>query len=87
MDECYKNLNIHQAYELTCDFFYNIIHEIYVKSIRKRILTYPNHEENEEHFVVIRRIMELVGVVAPLFPFSAYHISKKQILKWPEIKN
>lgn len=80
-------MNLHKAYELTLDFFENILDEIYVKSIRKHIINYPNHSENLEHFWVIRRVMELAAVIAPLFPFSAYHISRNQLLKWPTINN
>jgi len=87
MEQCYKELNLSKAYELTIDYFRNILHEIYIKSIKKRIIAYPNHPENEEHFMVIRKIMQLVAVVGPLFPFSAYHISRQQLLTWPNISS
>ena len=87
MEECYKTLNIHQAYRLTNDFFVNILNEIYVKSIKDRVIIYPNLQENQEHFYVIKRILELVAVISPLFPFTAFHISKKADLAWPAIQN
>jgi isoleucyl-tRNA synthetase len=83
MEQCYKELNLHKAYSLTVDYFKNILHEIYIKSVKKRIIAYPNRPENEEHFRVIRKILQLVAVVGPLFPFSAYHISRQQVMQWP----
>ena len=87
MQLCYKQLNLHQAYTLTKDFFQNIVYEIYTKAVKKRIIAYPNLQENQEHFVVIRRVMELLAVINPIFPFSAYHVAKREMLKWPEISN
>lgn len=87
MEEWYKTLNIHQAYKLTNDFFTNILNEVYVKSIKDRVMIYPNIQENQEHFYVIKRILELVAVISPLFPFTAFHISKKADLLWPDILN
>lgn len=43
MEQCYKELNLRKAYELTTDYFRNIVDEIYVKSVKKRIIAYPNH--------------------------------------------
>jgi len=31
--------------------------------------------------------MELVAVIYPLFPFTCYHISRKNVLKWPALLN
>lgn len=44
MDECYKHLDLNKAYLLTVDFFEGILHEIYAKAVRKRIIAYPNQE-------------------------------------------
>ena len=42
MQLCYKQLNLNQAYILTYDFFQNIVYEIYTKTVKKKIITYPN---------------------------------------------
>lgn len=36
---------------------------------------------------MIKRILELVSVVSPLFPFTAYHISQRPDLTWPAVLN
>ena len=87
MQLCYRELDLSKAFALTIDFFENIVNEVYVKSVKKRIIAFPNAEENREHFRVIRRIMELVAVVNPLFPFSAFHVARRGLMKWPEISN
>jgi isoleucyl-tRNA synthetase len=87
MEGYYKNMEISKAYLLTKDFFNGVISEIFAKNIRERVINYPNAEENEEYFYVIRRILELVSVISPLFPFTACHISKRADLKWPSILN
>jgi hypothetical protein len=58
-----------------------------LSKVRHHIITYPNHKDNLSHGVTVRRLIQLLSVIAPLFPFSSYHISKTNIMKWPEIKN
>ena len=65
----------------------NIVNEIFVKSVKKRIIAFPNLPEHEQHFKVIHRIVELLAVIAPLFPFSGYHIAGDACLKWPEVRD
>lgn len=85
MDEFYRDMNLNKAYLLTIDFFENIVSEIYLSSIRKRIIAFPNADINLEHFYVLRKLLSLISVITPLFPFTAYHISNTHLMKWPEI--
>ena len=50
-------------------------------------MTYPDHESNKAHNYVLHQIVGLLGVLAPIFPFSAYHISRTPLLKWPSTKD
>jgi hypothetical protein len=54
-----------------------------VSNIRKKIIAFPNLKENLSHGLVIRRLIELLAVISPLMPFSAYQISKTSVWKWP----
>lgn len=51
------------------------------------MITYPFNQQNQQHIYVLRRIIELLAVVAPILPYSAYHISKTQLLPWPLVRN
>lgn len=86
MEECYNKLDLSKAIQLTQDFFKNYINEIFVKTVRKRIIAYPFNQQNQQHIYVLRRIIDLLGVVAPILPYSAYHISKSQLIQWPQVK-
>ena len=35
--------------------------------------------------MVLMRILELLGVLSPIVPFSAYHIAKQRLLEWPRL--
>jgi hypothetical protein len=37
--------------------------------------------------MMIRRVLELIGVISPLFPFSGYHVARQKWVKWPELRN
>jgi len=56
-----------------------------VSNIRKKIIAFPNLKENLGHGKVIKRLIEMLGVVSPLMPFSVYQISKNNYFKWPKI--
>lgn len=56
-----------------------------MKTVRKRMIAYPFAQQNQQHIYVLRKIIDLLAVVAPILPYSAYHISKTQLLKWPEV--
>lgn len=85
MEECYKKLELTKALQLTEDFFKNYLEEIFVKTVRKRIITYPLSQQTKQHVYVLKKIIDLLAVVAPLLPYSAYHISKLPMLNWPEV--
>ena len=87
MEEAYTELELEKAYKLTMDFFKHYVHEIYIKTIRHKIITYPDDESNRAHNYVLHQIVGLLGVLAPIFPFSAYHVSRTPLLKWPSIKD
>ena len=83
MEAAYTSLNLHHAYELTNDFFRNILRPIYVAPLRRRIISYPNHHLNSEHFQVMGKVLQMVlPVITPLLPFTAYHIAQNT-LSWP----
>lgn len=85
MEQFYSQLNLKAAYEYTMDFYKNVLEEIYLTTIRKHVIAFPNDKDNLGHAVTIRRILELLAILSPLFPFSAYHISKTDIMKWPRV--
>lgn len=41
MEECYTKLDLSKAIQLTEDFFRNYLDEIFVKTVRKRIIAFP----------------------------------------------
>lgn len=49
------------------------------------MIVYPFAQVNEYHIFVLKRIIECLAVIAPLLPFSAYHISKSQLMNWPAL--
>jgi hypothetical protein len=38
------------------------------------------------HLYVLNQILKLIAVIAPLLPYSAYHISKTPLMQWPNVK-
>ena len=67
------------------DFYQNLVQEIFVNTVRHHVITFPNHKDNLSHAVTIKRLLQLLSVIAPLFPFSAFHISKTDIIQWPQL--
>lgn len=49
------------------------------------MICYPLHEQTGYHLVVLRRIMDLLAVMCPLLPYSAYHISRVSNMQWPSV--
>ena len=86
MEECYQKLSLTKALQLTEDFFKNYLNEIFIKTVRKRIIAYPLSQYTKQHIYVLKRIIDLLAVVTPLLPYSTYHISKLSMLNWPEVK-
>lgn len=76
MEHFYSRLMLKEAYEYTMDFYKNVVEEIFVKTVRHHIITYPNEKDNLSHGITVKRILQLLSVIAPLFPFSSFHISK-----------
>jgi hypothetical protein len=46
MELYYKNMEINKAYLLTKEFFDGVINEIFAKTIREKVIAFPNAEEN-----------------------------------------
>lgn len=87
MEQAYSSLNLSKAIALTEDFFKSYAYEIFVKNVRKRMIAYPKDTRNQHHILVLKRLIEILGVVAPIMPFSAYHISKAQLMPWPSLSS
>lgn len=49
------------------------------------MICYPLHEHTRYHMVVLRRIVDLLAVMCPLLPYSAYHISRVSNMQWPSV--
>lgn len=57
-----------------------------MKTVKKRMIAYPLHEQTQYHVVVLRRVLDLLAVMAPLLPYSAYHISRVSNMQWPSVE-
>lgn len=87
MEQFYNEMRIWEAYKLTKTFFRDIVEEIFLQPVRRRIITYPNSQEHPEHFYVMERLLSVLPVLTPLIPFTAYFISGQRQLAWPQIED
>lgn len=78
-------MDLHKAHTVTMEFFRDIVTEIYLNSVTKRLIAYP--KVNLHHLAVFRRLLECLAVVAPLIPFSAMHVSQESYLRWPKVQS
>ena len=82
MHKAYTRLDLASVYNLSLEFFKSYIEEIYLKSVRRDLITYYKEDSK---LIVLERILQLVGVVAPLLPFTAYHVSNMKMPRWPTV--
>ena len=74
-------MELHKAYILTEEFFSKYLEEIYLQRVRNNLITY--NRWHMKHHPTMKKILSLLAVIAPIMPFSTYHISKEMLIYWP----
>jgi hypothetical protein len=68
MEQFYSQLNLKAAYEYTMDFYKNVLEEIYLTTIRKHVIAFPNDKDNLGHASYYQKDFGAIGSFIASFP-------------------